>query len=70
MIHCFVGMQGSQSRCVCSASSRYTEESLCGCNTTPYFTPLWLCRGVKVSPAIPGKGVPCECLHPVFTQQH
>ena len=62
MIHCFVGMQEANPG-VCSSSSWYTEESPCGCNTTPYFTPLWVCWGVEVFLAFLGKGVPYVCVY-------
>ena len=55
---------------MCSSSSRYTEESLCGCNTTPYFTLLWVCRGIEVFPAIPGKGVPYVCVYILFSHSN
>ena len=53
----FVGMQEANLG-MCSSSSWYTVESLCGCNTTPYFTPLWVCREVEVFLAFLGKRVP------------
>ena len=63
MIHCFVGMQEANPG-VCSSSSWYTEESLCGFNTTPYFTPLWVCREVEVVLAFPGIRVPYRAVAP------